>query len=106
MQIETTDMPEWASYMIGENCHLYAVEMFNRLEDAEEGTRTMVRGRFITQDGDMTRNKSSRRTSVVLHFISEEREEPDDKFVMVVFQHKGSEFIQFKSLADYMRGKS
>jgi hypothetical protein len=28
-------------------------------------------------------------------------EAPEDKFVMCVFQHKGGEFIQFKTLSEY-----
>ena len=38
---------------------------------------------------------------MVLHFWSEVEEAPNDKFVMCIFQHKGGEFIQFKTLTEY-----
>jgi|688.fasta_scaffold998564_2 hypothetical protein len=91
----------FADYEIDENCHLYKVEVFERVEDAEKGTHTTVAGELVTQDRDMSRNPSSRRTGVALHFYSEVHEPPEDRFVMCIFQHKGGEYIQFKTLSEY-----
>lgn len=91
----------FADYEIDENCHLYKVEVFDRIEDATHGTHTTVAGELVSQDRDMSGNPSGRRTGVVLHFYSEVHEAPEDKFVMCIFQHKGGEFIQFKTLAEY-----
>lgn len=101
MKITDFGMPSFADYEIDESCHLYKVEVFERAEDSEFGTHTTVNGSLITQDRDMSRNPSSRRTGVALHFWSEVNAAPEDKFVMCVFQHKGGEFIQFKTLAEY-----
>jgi hypothetical protein len=49
----------------------------------------------------MSRNPSGRRTGVALHFWSEVKAAPEDKFVMCIFQHKGGEFIKFKTLEEY-----
>lgn len=92
---------KFADYEIDENCHLYKVEVFDRVEDDKKGTHTTVAGELVTQDRDMSRNPSSRRTGVVLHFYSEVHEPPEDRFVMCIFQHKGGEFIQFKTLSEY-----
>jgi hypothetical protein len=91
----------FADYEIDENCHLYKVEVFDRAEDDTHGTHTTVAGELVTQDRNMSGNPSSRRTGVVLHFWSEVNEAPEDKFVMCIFQHKGGEFIQFKTLSEY-----
>ena len=91
----------FADYEIDENCHLYKVEVFDRAEDDTHGTHTTVRGELVTQDRDMSGNPSSRRTGVALHFWSEVNAAPEDKFVMCIFQHKGGEFIQFKTLTEY-----
>lgn len=91
----------FADYEIDENCHLYKVEVFDRAEDAEHGTHTTVEGELVAQDRDLSRNPSGRRTGVVLHFWSEVYEAPEDKFVMCIFQHKGGEYIQFKTLTEY-----
>ena len=104
MRIKEYGYRSFADYEIDENCHLYKVEVFDRAEDSPTGTRTTVDGRFVHQDDDMRRNPSSRRTGVVLHFWSEVNEAPQDKFVMCIFQHKGGEFIQFMTLADYAGG--
>lgn len=92
---------KFADYEIDESCHLYKVEVFDRVEDSEIGVHTTVNGSLVTQDRDMSRNPSGRRTGVALHFFSEVFEAPRDKFVMCIFQHKGGEFIQFKTLAEY-----
>jgi hypothetical protein len=91
----------FADYEIDENCHLYKVEVFDRAEDDTHGTHTTVAGELVTQDRDMSGNPSGRRTGVVLHFWSEVNEAPEDKFVMCIFQHKGGEYIQFKTLSEY-----
>lgn len=91
----------FADYEIDESCHLYKVEVFDRAEDAEHGTHTTVNGELVIQDRNMRGNPSSRRTGVVLHFWSEVYEAPRDKFVMCVFQHKGGEYIKFKTLEEY-----
>jgi len=102
MKITDFGIPSrFADYEIDESCHLYKVEVFDRVEDAKHGTHTTVAGELVIQDRDMSRNPSSRRTGVALHFYSEVRAEPEDKFVMCIFQHKGGEFIQFKTLAEY-----
>jgi hypothetical protein len=101
MKITDYGMPGFADYEIDESCHLYKVEVFDRAEDDTHGTHTTVSGELVTQDRDMRGNPSSRRTGVVLHFWSEVNEAPEDKFVMCIFQHKGGEFIQFKTLAEY-----
>ena len=101
MKITDFGMSRFADYEIDENCHLYKVEVFERVEDAEKGTHTTVAGELVTQDRDMSRNPSSRRTGVALHFYSEVHEPPEDRFVMCIFQHKGGEYIQFKTLAEY-----
>jgi len=101
MKITDFGMSRFADYEIDESCHLYKVEVFHRVEDAERGTHTTVAGELVTQDRDMSRNPSGRRTGVALHFYSEVNAAPEDKFVMCIFQHKGGEFIQFKTLAEY-----
>ena len=101
MRINQYPARSWADYEIDESCHLYKVEVFDRAEDAKHGTHTTVAGELVTQDRDMSRNPSSRRTGVALHFWSEVNTAPEDKFVMCIFQHKGGEFIQFKTLAEY-----
>jgi hypothetical protein len=101
MKITDFSQPSFAEYEIDESCHLYKVEVFDRAEDAKHGTHTTVAGELVTQDRDMSGNPSSRRTGVVLHFWSEVNEAPEDKFVMCIFQHKGGEFIQFKTLSEY-----
>lgn len=88
-------------YQIDESCHLYKVEVFDRVEDATKGTHTTVEGALVTQDRDLSRNPSSRRTGVVLHFWSEVNTAPEDKFVMCIFQHKGNEYVEFKTLTEY-----
>lgn len=95
-------LPGWADYEIGEYDHLYKVEVFHRDEDAETGVHTVVEGGEVTQDGDMRRNSSLRRTSVALHFWAETRAKPWDKFVMCIFQHKGTEFVKFMSEPEYI----
>jgi len=92
----------WADYELGEFDHLYKVEVFHRDEDGKEGVHTTVEGDVVTQDGDMRRNSSRRRTSVALHFWSETRTKPWDKFVMCIFQHKGQEYVKFMHEADYI----
>ena len=101
MKITDFGMSRFADYEIDESCHLYKVEVFDRVEDAEKGTHTTVAGELVTQDRDMSRNPSSRRTGVALHFYSEVHEPPEDRFVMCIFQHKGGEYIQFKTLSEY-----
>jgi hypothetical protein len=101
MKITDFRMLGFAEYQIDENCHLYKVEVFDRAEDAKHGTHTTVAGELVTQDRNMSGNPSSRRTGVVLHFWSEVNEAPEDKFVMCIFQHKGGEFVQFKTLEEY-----
>lgn len=101
-EIRESDVPSWADYDLGEWDHLYKVEMFHRAEDAEVGVHTTVEGGLVTQDNDMRRNSSSRRTSVALHFWSETRPKPWDKFVMCIFQHKGQEYVKFMSEAEYI----
>jgi hypothetical protein len=108
--VDEDDKPEireafsgrFADYELGEWDHLYKVEVFHRAEDAEEGVHTTVEGGVVTQDGDMRRNSSSRRGSVALHFWSETRAAPWDKFVMCIFQHKGQEYVKFMSEVDYI----
>ena len=101
MKITDFGIPGFADYEIDESCHLYKVEVFDRAEDAKHGTHTTVAGELVTQDRDMSRNPSGRRTGVVLHFWSEVNAAPQDKFVMCIFQHKGGEFIQFMTLTEY-----
>ena len=102
MKITNFGIPSrFADYEIDESCHLYKVEVFDRAEDAKHGTHTTVAGELVTQDRDMSRNPSGRRTGVALHFWSEVNAAPEDKFVMCIFQHKGGEFIQFKTLTEY-----
>ena len=93
---------DFADYVIGEYSHLYKVETFHRLEDAEEGTHVTIEDGLVTQDRDMRRNSSLRRTSVALHFWSEVNEAPWDKFVVCVFQHKGNEYVKVMHEADYI----
>lgn len=101
MKINDFGMPGFAEYQIDESCHLYKVEVFDRVEDAKHGTHTTVEGALVTQDRDLSRNPSGRRTGVALHFWSEVNIEPEDKFVMCIFQHKGGEYIEFKTLTEY-----
>lgn len=101
MEITEVNIRNFADYVIDDYVHLTKVEVFNRIEDATTGTHTTVEGNFVCQDADMRGNPSSRRTGVVLHFWSELREEPNDKFVMCIFQHKGNEYIQFQTLTEY-----
>jgi hypothetical protein len=101
MKINDFGTPGFADYQIDESCHLYKVEVFDRVEDAKHGTHTTVAGELVTQDRDMSRNPSGRRTGVALHFYSEVNAAPEDKFVMCIFQHKGGEYIEFKTLAEY-----
>jgi len=101
MKIDTANCFGLAEYEVSESCHLYKVEMFHREEDSETGVHTTVEGPLVTQDRDMSRNPSSRRTGVVLHFWSEIEAAPNDKFVMCIFQHKGGEYIEFKTLDEY-----
>ena len=101
MKINDFGMPGFADYQIDESCHLYKVEVFDRVEDAKHGTHTTVGGALVTQDRDLRRNPSGRRTGVVLHFWSEVNAAPEDKFVMCIFQHKGGEYIEFKTLTEY-----
>jgi len=105
MNITDPQLAGFADYEINESCHLYKIEVFDRAEDSEFGTHTTVDGSLVTQDRDMSRNPSCRRTGVVLHFWSEVNGPPEDKFVMCIFQHKGAEFIQFKTLAEYERAQ-
>ena len=44
MKINDFGMPGFADYEIGENCHLYKVEAFNRVEDDTHGTYYGGRG--------------------------------------------------------------
>ena len=99
-QIKEYDDPRWADYEIDESCHLCKVEVFDRKEDSLNGMHTTVLGQYVTQDGDMSRNYSARRTSVALHFISETRAAPWDRFVMIIFQHKGGEYVRIMTLQD------
>ena len=101
MLITSEHIRGFADYAIDESCHLYKVEVFDRAEDAAHGTHTTVNGSLVTQDRDMSRNPSSRRTGVVLHFWSEVRAAPEDKFVMCIHQHKGGEYVEFKTLDEY-----
>lgn len=101
MNITDFGQPSFADYEIDKSCHLYKVEVFDRVEDAKHGTHTTVAGELVTQDRDMSRNPSGRRTGVALHFWSEVKAAPEDKFVMCIFQHKGGEFIKFKTLEEY-----
>lgn len=104
MKISNESIPGFAEYVIDESCHLYKVEVFDRMEDDVFGTHTTVNGSLVTQDRDMSRNPSSRRTGVVLHFWSEVNAPPEDKFVMCIRQHKGNEFVEFKTLSEYEGG--
>ena len=100
-QITEYDDPRWADYEIDEFCHFQKVEVFDRNEDSPNGVHTTVSGKFVTQDDDMSRNYSARRTSVALHFRSEVRAAPWDRFVVVIFQHKGSEYVRIMPYQEY-----
>lgn len=102
-QIREYDDKNWADYEIDENCHLVKVEVFDRKEDSPNGMHTTVWGRYVSQDGDMSRNYSGRRTSVALHFESEVRDYPWDNFVVIIFQHKGGEYVRIMPLNEYRK---
>ena len=100
-QIKEYNDPNWADYEIDECCHFLRVEVFDRKEDSPTGMHTIVDGKFVTQDDNMSRNYSSRRTSVALHFRSEVRAAPWDRFVVIIFQHKGGEYVRIMPYQEY-----
>ena len=104
MKLNAVD-PRFADYSIGEWCHLYKVEVFDRAEDAAHGTHTTVEGGLVSQDRDMSGNPSDRRTGVALHFWSETTPGDEGKCVLCIFQHKGEEYLKFKTLAEYEGAK-
>lgn len=92
------------------NYHLDKVEIFGRVEDAHDWSgnvqRTVVTGfpegkTKIRQDTRMDGNTSDRRTSVILHFTSENG--PENDFVLAISQHKGTEYIDFVYEQDYAK---
>ena len=105
MKIKKYSLPSFADYEIGEFCHLEKVEIFQRRhEDAVQGTHTVfsfLDGNIIHQDRDLGGNYSNRRNSIALHFWSETEAEPNDKFVMCIFQHQGNEYIKILTLAEF-----
>ena len=72
--------------------HQRAVEVFNRSEDAEEGTHVLVDEENITVDRDLTGNPSLRRQGLSIYFWCEGC---GDTSKLTIAQHKGVTLVEF-----------
>lgn len=70
--------------------HQGKVEIFNRSEDADEGTHVSVDGTEVKTDRNLAGNPSGRRHGLTIHFSCENC--PAD-VQMHVYQHKGNTFV-------------
>lgn len=80
----------------GNNLHHGKVEVFTRdAEDSDVGIHVSTDGAKATIDGCLDDNPSRRRDGLNVHFWCENcRSHP----ILSIVQHKGSTYIQFKTL--------
>lgn len=88
------------------NLHQDRVEVWNRPEDADEGTHVVVVNDSVGVDPDMSKNPSRRRQGLSIEFFCEhcscnEKGNLDDKrYVLDIVQHKGTTYVSWKDLDD------
>ena len=70
--------------------HQSRTEIFNRTEDANEGTHVIIEGDKVQADRDLTGNPSGRRHGLTIHFTCETC---PANVQMHVYQHKGNTFV-------------
>lgn len=75
------------------NLHQGEVEIFDRSEDSVSGLHTTANVGDVKIDADMSKNPSSRRDGMRIHFTCEYC---DAKAVLTIVQHKGSTLIAFE----------
>jgi len=73
--------------------HQVGVEVFERNEDEEKGVHSWTRGTGVSVDTDISRNPSSRRQGVLIHFWCEGCDRVSS---LSISQHKGNTFFNYK----------
>jgi hypothetical protein len=79
--------------------HQGRTEVFNRSEDASEGTHVIVDGDKVQMDRDLTGNPSGRRHGLTIYFSCETC---SANVQMHIYQHKGNTFVGM----DYQDGEA
>ena len=77
--------------------HQGRVDIFNREEDASDGTHVTVTGDDVQTNRNLSGNPSSRRHGLTIHFTCENC--PAD-IQMHVYQHKGNTFVGMEYQTD------
>lgn len=71
--------------------HHQSIEVFDRKEDDQTGTHTLVEsGDIVSKHSNLSGNPSRRRDGIKIHFMCEEC---DAKPVLTIAQHKGQTLI-------------
>ena len=73
--------------------HHETVEIFARSEDEKNGFHTIAQSTGTVIDSDLSKNPSSRRHGISVHFSCEGC---DATPVLSIVQHKGETFYEFK----------
>jgi hypothetical protein len=71
--------------------HQGKVEIFNRGEDAKEGTHATIQGDDVHIDRNLTGNPSGRRQGLKISFDCEMCQ---TSFDLEIYQHKGNTFVR------------
>lgn len=77
----------------GNYLHHEKVEIFERIEDADDGIHISVSDGTATVDKNLIDNPSSRRHGLIIHFTCEHCPATP---IMTIIQHKGNTWIDFK----------